>query len=319
MGGTMPSKVRDHKRGRTGGAFPQAKGEGADTSNTLTAATSAEEAAWEAVLAVRQHVRVAAPSWPLELPIGQGGLTIAADGGWRTNPEIGAAATELLALYLPLALVPQRRRFALAHLAQSLDGRIATSGGASQWLTGETDLRHTHRLRALADAVLVGAATVRQDDPRLTVRLCPGAQPVRVVLDTHLSLGDTSQVFRDGAAPTLVLAASDCVGGRTRLGAAEIVGLPRDGERLAPAAIMEALAARGLTWLFIEGGGITVSRFLAAGVLDRLQIAIAPLLLGSGRPSLALPEIGDLTHALRPRMRRFALGDDTLIECIFRE
>jgi riboflavin biosynthesis pyrimidine reductase len=82
---------------------------------------------------------------------------------------------------------------------------------------------------------------------------------------------------------------------------------------------MEALAARGLTWLFIEGGGITVSRFLAAGVLDRLQIAIAPLLLGSGRPSLALPEIGDLTHALRPRMRRFALGDDTLIECIFRE
>ena len=277
------------------------------------------DTAWEAVLTLRRRARAGALLLPLELPLAHGRLTIAENGRWRVSREMGGPAADLLALYLPLAIVPPRRRFAVAHLAQSLDGRIATAGGSSQWLTGETDLRHTHRLRALADAVVVGAATVRQDDPRLTVRRCAGSQPVRVVLDTQLTLDERQQVFSDGAAATLVLAAADCVRGRTRLGAAEIVGLPRDGERLAPAAICDALAARGLHWLFVEGGGVTVSRFLAAGILDRLQIAIAPVLLGSGRPSLSLPEIGDLAHALRPRVRRFTLGDDVLIECIFRE
>jgi diaminohydroxyphosphoribosylaminopyrimidine deaminase/5-amino-6-(5-phosphoribosylamino)uracil reductase len=94
------------------------------------------------------------------------------------------------------------------------------------------------------------------------------------------------------------------------------VPLPREGERLAPAAIRAALARRGLFWLFVEGGGVTVSRFLAAGALDRLQIALAPVILGSGRPSLQLPEIAGLSGALRPRVRHVPLGDDILIECI---
>ena len=142
----------------------------------------------------------------------------------------------LAELYGPLCAIPPGQDFAIAHLAQSLDGRIATAGGESQWLTGEADLRHTHRLRALADAVIVGAGTVRQDNPRLTVRHCSGDQPVRVVLDANLALPGDRDVFRDGAAKTLVLAAADRVGAATRLGQAEVVPLPREGERLAPAA-----------------------------------------------------------------------------------
>jgi diaminohydroxyphosphoribosylaminopyrimidine deaminase / 5-amino-6-(5-phosphoribosylamino)uracil reductase len=302
---SMPVKTRDHKRGRIGG------------STTDDAAMNALDAAWQAVLAVREHARNGSLSLPFELAFAGQRVRIDADQRWCLEPDPGSAVVEFLDLYLPLALVPRGRSFALAHLAQSLDGRIATAGGASQWLTGEADLQHTHRLRALADAVLVGAVTVRQDDPRLTVRRCAGPQPVRVVLDTQLSLDDGRQVFRDGAARTLVLAAADCALGRTRLGGAEIVAVPRDGEKLAPQAIRAALAERGLHWLFIEGGGVTVSRFLAAGLLDRLQIAIAPVLLGSGRPSLALPEIGDLAHALRPEVRQFRLGEDILVECLF--
>ncbi|HXA71921.1 MAG TPA: RibD family protein, partial [Stellaceae bacterium] len=217
----------------------------------------------------------------------------------------------------PLALVPHRHSFVLAHLAQSLDGRIATAGGESQWLTGEADLCHTHRLRALADAVIVGANTVRQDNPRLTVRHCSGDQPVRVVLDANLALPRDRDVFCDGAAQTLVLAAADRVAKQTRIGQAEIVPLAREGERLAPAAIRTALAGRGLYWLFLEGGGVTVSRFLAAGALDRLQIALAPVILGSGRPSLQLPEIPALSGALRPRVRHVPLGSDMLVDCTF--
>ncbi|HUN48174.1 MAG TPA: RibD family protein [Stellaceae bacterium] len=254
----------------------------------------------------------------MDLDIAGTPIHIAANRAWQGGAALPPAAAGVLDLYLPLALVPARRSFVLAHLAQSLDGRIATSGGSSQWLTGPEDLCHTHRLRALADAVIVGAATVRQDDPRLTVRRCPGDQPVRVVLDTNLTLAADRQVFQDAEAPTLVLAAADRARDRSRLGAAEIVPVPREGERLAPQAIRSVLARRGLYWLFVEGGGVTVSRFLAAEVLDRLQIAVAPVIIGSGRPSLQLAEIGDLADALRPAVRRFTLGADVLIECDFR-
>jgi riboflavin-specific deaminase-like protein len=290
----MPSNLRDHKR------------------RTPTVAE-----AWETVVALRRRGREQALGFPLELPLGEALLTVARGGGWRVEPEPPTEVAELLALYLPLALVPHRHSFVLAHLAQSLDGRIATAGGESQWLTGEADLCHTHRLRALADAVIVGANTVRQDNPRLTVRRCSGDQPVRVVLDANLALPRDRDVFCDGAAQTLVLAAADRVAKQTRIGQAEIVPLAREGERLAPAAIRTALAGRGLYWLFLEGGGVTVSRFLAAGALDRLQIALAPVILGSGRPSLQLPEIPALSGALRPRVRHVPLGSDMLVDCTF--
>jgi diaminohydroxyphosphoribosylaminopyrimidine deaminase/5-amino-6-(5-phosphoribosylamino)uracil reductase len=290
----MPSNLRDHKQ---------------------TGPTAAE--AWEAIVALRRRGREQALGLPLELPVGEAVLTVTRASGWRVEPEPPNETAELLALYLSLALVPHRHSFVLAHLAQSLDGRIATMGGESQWLTGEADLCHTHRLRALADAVIVGASTVRQDNPRLTVRHCSGDQPVRVVLDANLALPEDRDVFCDSAAETLVLAAADRVGGATRIGQAEIVPVPREAERLAPSAIRAALARRGLYWLFLEGGGVTVSRFLAAGALDRLQIVLAPVILGSGRPSLQLPEIPALSGALKPRVRHVALGDDMLVDCIF--
>lgn len=223
----------------------------------------------------------------------------------------------LIDLYGPLCTVPVGASFAVAHLAQSLDGRIATAGGASRWLSGDEDLLHTHRMRALADAVVVGAGTVREDDPALTVRHCAGKHPVRVVIDADRRLSTDYRVFHDTTAPTLLLAAEDCVGRGEFIGAAEIVPLPRQGDILAPTAIRSALAARGLHWLFVEGGGITISHFIAAGCLDRLQLTVTPVLLGSGRPSVILPEIADPSHGLRPRIRRAVLGDDVLFECIF--
>ena len=230
-------------------------------------------------------------------------------------PETAA----LLELYLPFAQVPRGRRFAVAHLGQSLDGRIAAASGASRWVTGEPDLIHTHRMRALADAVIVGSGTIRHDDPLLTVRRCGGAHPVRVVIDAERRLGACHRVFQDDTAPTVLLAAAELVRPGDRLGRAELVGLPRCGDGLAPRDIAAALAERGLHFLFIEGGGITISRFLAAGALDRLQITVAPILLGSGKPSLTLPEIAAPQQGLRPELRRFSLGQDMLYECILRD
>ena len=230
--------------------------------------------------------------------------------------ETAPAARRLIELYLPLCGdCPER--FVVAHLGQSLDGRIATVDGSSRWVTGPEDVAHNHRMRALFDAVVVGAETVRQDDPQLTVRLVPGRNPTRVVLDPGRRLKAGYRLFADGAAPTLVLCADELAGRKPRLGQAEVVGVVAEAGRVRPAAVLDLLARRGLRRVFVEGGGITVSRFLAAGCLHRLQITIAPLIIGSGRPSISLPKIGRLSEGLRPTVRKFDLGRDILFECRF--
>ena len=143
-------------------------------------------------------------------------------------PSDGPGSGLLASLFAPL-LAPASAAdgcVVVGRLAQTLDGRIATLSGSSQWIGGRGDILHTHRLRALCHAVVVGAGTVRQDDPSLTTRECRGPSPVRVVLDTERRLGPDRRVFAEGGPPT-VLACAEDVSGPDRLGSAEVVRLPR--------------------------------------------------------------------------------------------
>ena len=169
-------------------------------------------------------------------------------------------------------------------------------------------------MRALCDAVLVGASTVACDNPQLTTRRVVGPNPVRVILDPRRRLASTCRVFQDRAAPTLVLCDAP-LADQTSLGHAEVIGIPCRDHRLDLEAALRQLRARGLFGVFVEGGGLTVSAFLERGLLDRLQIAVAPLILGSGRPGITLPPIRDLSQGLRPRHRRYAMGEDVLFDC----
>lgn len=204
----------------------------------------------------------------------------------------------------------------VAHLGQSLDGFIATYSGDSRFVNGRGNLLHLHRMRALCDALVVGAGTVAADDPQLTTRLVPGPNPLRVVLDPERRLDAGHRVFRDGAAPTLLACrAAQLTRGDARHGAAEVFGVPdRDGA-LDLAALLAELRARGCRRVFVEGGGRTVSAFLAAGLLDRLQITIAPFLMGDGRPAIRLAAPARLGDCRRPTFRIYRMGEDLLYDC----
>jgi riboflavin-specific deaminase-like protein len=196
-------------------------------------------------------------------------------------------------------------------LAQTLDGRIATASGSSQWIGGRGDILHTHRLRALCDAVLVGAGTVRHDNPRLTTREVPGPNPVRVILDPARRLPPSCRAFSDGAAPTLLVSARD---GPASHGDAEVLRVPGGPAGLDLPALLRALRERGLARIFVEGGGHTVSGFLAAGCLDRLHLTVAPVILGSGIPAFTLPPAASIGDGLRFAWRVWPLGDDILCD-----
>jgi len=135
------------------------------------------------------------------------------------------------------------------------------------------------------------------------------------VLDPYGRLPSARQVFTDGAAPTLVVRAADAPDARVRrFGDAEILAVSVHNGRIDLSALLEALRDRGLYVLFVEGGGATVSAFVRAGLLDRLQIAVAPLIIGDGRPGVRLPASAKLRDCLRPVCRLYRMGDDALFD-----
>jgi riboflavin-specific deaminase-like protein len=245
-------------------------------------------------------------------------VKVRSEGSWTAQVPITEAGAELLDRYLPLALASRTQPFTIAHLGQSLDGRIATLNGAPCHINGPENLTHLHRMRALCDAIIVGASTVECDNPQLTTRRVSGPHPVRVVLDPRRRLSAEYGLFHDGTAPTW-LVCSEALAGEPGPGHAQIISVPGDGPQLCLAEVLRQLHNRGLFGIFIEGGGLTVSAFLEADLLDRLQITIAPLIMGSGRPGITLPVIEDLSQGLRPPCRRYEMGQDMLFDCRLRD
>ncbi|MET9800445.1 RibD family protein [Streptomyces sp. NPDC006368] len=240
------------------------------------------------------------------------GVVRGADGRVRWR-NASAEADVLADRYLPLCLAGPQVTF--AQLGQSLDGFIASRTGDADYVTGEEDREHLHRMRALADAVVVGAGTAVADDPRLTVRACAGDNPVRVVLDPDGRVPLGLRVFTDGEAPTLWVVGAGGERGRVvadRDGV-DVLVLP-DRAAFAPRHLVRELARRGLGRVLVEGGGVTVSRFLREGALHRLYVTVAPVLLGDGVPGLAFPGPELMRDALRPPTRRVLLGEDTLFD-----
>jgi diaminohydroxyphosphoribosylaminopyrimidine deaminase/5-amino-6-(5-phosphoribosylamino)uracil reductase len=234
---------------------------------------------------------------------------------WETCLPADDPRRALLDLYLPVCSATLAHPTVVGHLGQSLDGFIATHAGESQWVTGEENLRHLHRLRALCDAVVVGAGTVAADNPQLTTRLVPGPNPLRVVLDPMRRLGEHYRVFEDDTAETLYVCGRSFIRPHERhFGRATMIAVADTPDGLDIGALVRLLHERGCARIFVEGGGVTVSRFFEANLLDRLHLAVAPLFIGSGRPAIRLPPRNALRDCHRPRYRVFRMGADMLFD-----
>lgn len=199
----------------------------------------------------------------------------------------------------------------IAQLAQSQDGFIATRTGDACFVSGTTDRTHLHRIRAHVGAVLVGAQTVIADDPQLTVRAVHGPNPVRVVLDPHARVPVTSTVLSTGPTPTVWLISSEATPGAEVGDHVRVTRLP---PAASPQDIIAVIRSQVAGSVLVEGGGRTVSSFLAAGALDRLFLTTAPVFIGDGVPGIRFHGSEVMAKALRRPFRRFELGDDMCTE-----
>ncbi len=194
-----------------------------------------------------------------------------------------------------LTAMRRGRPFVRWKYAATLDGRIAAADRTSRWITSPEARADVHRLRAEADAVVVGSGTARADDPHLAVRGIEGAtQPLRVVLDTEATVVKPGARVLDDAAPTLVAVADDAT---TDL--PDVVRLPRAGRGLSVPALLAALHERGVRSVLLEGGPTLAGAFVAEGAVDEVVGYLAPVLLGAGPAALADAGISTLPEALR--------------------
>ena len=235
-------------------------------------------------------------------------------------PDGFARRLELTGLYLRVLHAGYRARragtvFVTANFAQSLDGYMATTSGDSQWIGNEANLVHSHRLRSLHDGILVGAKTLRIDHPQLTVRHVEGPNPLRLVITRGKELDKEMIGILAKSPPTCLIhhAANQPVLPEElqQVTCLPVQGNPVNG-CIAPELILRALAARGSHSLMIEGGGMTLSKFLSAGLIDELQIHIAPMILGNGVSPLQLTAFDSMDRVERMPSQTFPMEDQVL-------
>jgi GTP cyclohydrolase II len=208
------------------------------------------------------------------------------------------------------------RPWTVLKFAQTLDGRIATRSGDAKWISGAEERRVAHAMRAACDAVMVGANTVLADDPQLTVRMVPGASPTRVVLDSTLRAPPGARVFEPDAATVVLTSGRSDPARRAALRErgveVEVVRGSPDGVDLTDG--LDRLLRLGIRSLLVEGGGRVITSMLRGRLVDRVVVAVAPILLGSGTEAVGDLGTGLVANGLRLRDRTVhQVGADLLI------
>lgn len=204
-------------------------------------------------------------------------------------------------------------------IATSMDGRIALANGVSQWITGSDARARVHKMRAEHDAVIVGAGTVRADDPLLTARTVPlpKKQPVRIVTDSLARTPVHSRLVQSVGLGRVVIAAVQPEGRNVealKAAGAEVWRCGDTNDQVSPERLLDRCAADGLQTVFLEGGGKLAASFVKAGLVDTIQWFRASIIIGGdGLPAISALGLSEMSAA--PRWRTSAterIGDDVL-------
>lgn len=298
-----------------------------NTQPPANAATDAQAHAWRLLLAVRAvvdaqprggsvslHYNSSTGDVDVDQPVRAGAdLRYVDDQRWIIADELSSATRALLDLYLPVLGTHKQPGRVVGHLGQSVDAKIATTQGDAFFVTGEENRKHLHRMRALCHAVLVGAETVIADNPQLTTRAVVGPDPIRVVLDPRGRVPSDNTLLSDARTDTWLVhnASVDLTMFNDPPHVQRIV-MNDAQDRLHLPDVVAQLKSRGVMRLFVEGGGVTVSGMMSAHCLNRLQIAVAPVMVGDGRPALQLPAALSMQSAIRPPYKLYRMGEDVL-------
>ena len=215
--------------------------------------------------------------------------------------------------------------FVILKIAMSLDGKIATASGESQWITAEASRQRGHEIRDTVDAILVGRGTVVHDDPALTTRLRDrqGQDATRIVLDSHGRTSTEARIFNSKSRAGVIIAVTPAAPPQNvdalKKAGAEVISVPAARGKVCFKRLMERLGAREITSVLIEGGGETNAAAVAAGVVDKVMCFVAPKLIG-GRDAPGpiggegAPTLKDVPQLQRIRITPIPDSDDLLIE-----
>ena len=217
----------------------------------------------------------------------------------------------MINMYLRLIFADSTPYF-IGHLAQSLDGFIATKTGESKYISSRENLEHVHMLRCISDVIIVGPNTVRKDNPKLTVRLVKGDNPMRLILDKNNELHNKFNVFsnKDGLGFKVI---SSTIKNNDD----HIFTLPLHNGYFKMDDLASLLKKLNKKIIFVEGGGSLLSKFFDSGYLNQLQICMCPIILGTGKNSFLLNIQDDIPKLNYRHVKYLRMGNDILCDITF--
>ena len=224
------------------------------------------------------------------------------------NCEIDKSLKEIALIVIPLLI--KYKKFFIAQLGQSLDGKIALFNGNSHYINSPKSILYLHALRCICDGLLVGVNTVIKDNPLLTTRNMKGSSPMRIIIDPSLKLTNRLNIFKDGNKNIVFTQKAS----KKRLNNTTIYKLPKKNFTKS---VYQKIIDLNFNYILVEGGATTISNFLEQELLDIMQFIIAPIIIGSGIDSIKLKSISTLKNALRPKSHLYKLGDEIIASLEF--
>ena len=225
----------------------------------------------------------------------------------KKNFYINEKVKELFDIFLPMIL-NKNNPYIIGHLAQSLDGFIATHSGESKYISCKENIEHIHRIRAISDAIVVGANTILYDNPKLTTRLVKGKSPMRLILDPTNKIKGTEKVFKNPDRNSFKIISDKNKNNKNSL------SIPTQNNKFKKTNLISLFKKLNKRIIFIEGGGYTISDFYKKNILNRLHLCISPTIIGDGKNSFLIEKRKLIKDFKKHKIQYFKMGNDILCD-----